>query len=988
VDIGRVVQTWAPWNGRAATGHLIADLLVLTAWHAIVGPDDARLEVRLFDEHGRSGWMAAKRIWPSEAPDIAAHPERDVALLEITDTGWLVRELTPMRWGRIAGAENVPCRAVGFPKAQVRPDARREMKDINGFIERYTGLGSGLLSVMVTNSVPVRGDGWAGGSGAGLYVGPLLVGILVEDRRSAYGGDHLRAVSLADLAQDTDLAATLRQAGVVVEFEDAIGHSPSVAGPSLPLPGQVPVPNQLSNLPRRGLFVGRNAELEALDEVLAAGFGGLTQTVSGLGGIGKTALAAEFAYTRAARFAGVWWVNADSRATIHAGMVGLAGRLCPGRVAGHEQSSLVDWAIGWLQGHPGLLLVWDDVEDLEEVGPLLAQLPGTRHLLTSRRRTGWHAIGVAAPIPLGALGVGESEQLLTALAGPELVGRDGATLCRALGFLPLAIEQVGAYLAEAGISAADYLRIWNSDQAKAVAAACEASRSERIMTGVWRITLDKLDDTPEAGHLLRIMAWLAPDGIPRALLNGFDDTSLITEALRRLNAYSMIALHADQTMSVHRVVQAVARAADKDDPHRRPGDIDTAWQVAIVMLADAIPDNDAPISEAIAAWKVLLPHVDAVAASSAGRQLPEYTAEIMDMAFEFLRQQGNLAAGIRIAACSLAGEEQRNGYDHQDTLTSRNCLARAYEAAGDLLQALALYEQNLADRTRVLGPDHPDTLSSRNDLAGAFESAGNLAKAIPLYEQNLADSLRMLGPDHADTLSFQNNLAFAYKQAGNLTKAIPLYEQNLADSLRVLGPDHPLTLASPNNLAGAYRQAGNLATAIPIYEQNLADRIRVLGPDHPSTLCSRNNLAYAYELAGEMGEATALYEQNLADSLRVLGPDHPDTLSSRNNLAHAYESAREMGQAIPLYEQVLVDRSRVLGPNHPDTLDSQSNLAEIYFAAGSRDRAIPLFEQTLADHVRVLGPDHPQTMTVRTSLAAVKHPWRSSLRWLLTLGRQ
>ena len=222
-------------------------------------------------------------------------------------------------------------------------------------------------------------------------------------------------------------------------------------------------------------------------------------------------------------------------------------------------------------------------------------------------------------------------------------------------------------------------------------------------------------------------------------------------------------------------------------------------------------------------------------------------------------------------------------------LEGANAIAQAYESAGRLGEAIALYEQVLADRIRVLGPDHSDTLSSRNNLAYAYESAGRLEEAIALYEQVLADRTRVLGPDHPDTLSSRNNLADAYESAGRLEEAIVMLGGALADSLRVLGPDHPGTFIVRNNLAYAYESAGRLEEAIALYEEVLAVRMRILGSDHPHTLNSRNNLAGAYEGAGRLDDAIALYEEVLADSTRVLGPNYPDTVLYRKNLEHARE---------------------------------------------------------------------------------------------------
>ena len=172
-------------------------------------------------------------------------------------------------------------------------------------------------------------------------------------------------------------------------------------------------------------------------------------------------------------------------------------------------------------------------------------------------------------------------------------------------------------------------------------------------------------------------------------------------------------------------------------------------------------------------------------------------------------------------------------------------------------------------------PDHPDTLASRNNLAGAYRAAGDLGRAIPLYEQTLADRLRVLGADHPDTLASRNNLAYAYQAAGDLGRAIPLYEQTLADCLRVLGaepPRHPDLAEQPRlRLPGG----GGPGPGHPAVRADPGRPAAGTGRDHPDTLTSRNNLAYAYQAAGDLGRAIPLYEQTLADSVRVLGATTP-----------------------------------------------------------------------------------------------------------------
>ena len=305
----------------------------------------------------------------------------------------------------------------------------------------------------------------------------------------------------------------------------------------------------------------------------------------------------------------------------------------------------------------------------------------------------------------------------------------------------------------------------------------------------------------------------------------------------------------------------------------------------------------------------------------------------------------------------------------QAALEGANDIARAYESAGRLTDAIVLYEQTLDDSLRILGPDHLHALAFRNNLAGAYRGAGRFDESIRLYEQNRDDSLRVLGADDRYTLVSQNNLAGAYESVGRLDEAIAMFEENLADRLRVLGADDPHTLASRNNLAGAYESVGRLDEAIAMFEENLADRLRILGADHPDTFTSRSNLAGAYHAVGRLDEAITLFEEVLTDRVRILGPDHPDTLTSRNNLAYAYESVNRLDEAIAMLEGVLADSLRVLGPDHPGTFIVRNNLAYAYDSAGRLDEATTVYEQNYDGRLRVLGPDHPGTLTSRNNLA-------------------
>jgi hypothetical protein len=256
---------------------------------------------------------------------------------------------------------------------------------------------------------------------------------------------------------DVGVAITGDGARVVMLPAEAVRWAKEVEAP----PGAGNLPGSAS-----GVFVGRDEELAELRRLLAAeGEAAVTQVsgvraVHGLGGIGKSTLALHYAHTYRLRYTLVWWINAASTEQIVTSLAALATRLCPQWATTVGLQERAAWAMLWLQWHPGWLLVFDNVEDPADLRHYLGTLPDGHHLATSRTATGWHTI--APTMPLGLLDADVAVDLLCTLVfGPEHAPTpeqrtDAAALAADLGYLPLALEQAGAYLFETGTSLAQY----------------------------------------------------------------------------------------------------------------------------------------------------------------------------------------------------------------------------------------------------------------------------------------------------------------------------------------------------------------------------------------------------------------------------------------------------------------------------------------------------------------------------------------------------
>ncbi len=716
--------------------------------------------------------------------------------------------------------------------------------------------------------------------------------------------------------------------------------------------------------PVAAAFAGRSGELETLERALRVdGRALITQAITGLGGVGKTQLAARYAHTHADEYDIVAWIHAEDSGI--ADLATLAVKLGE-PVEGLSPAERRDLALERLRrGEERWLLVLDNIDSPAQLPACLPRAGNGRVLVTSRNR----AVREFAPVlPLDVFDPETALQYLVERAQRphDLAGAE--RLARALGYLPLALSHAAAYCAE-GTSFDDFLELLDALPAQELFDTNPEASYTQTVASTWKASIEAASEGAQlAGELLALAAHLAPDAIPRWLFNVVIDPSVpleqkrLQDALNALARFSLATMD-DETMSVHRLLQTVVRA-----DARAHADT-SAVKRAAAALEHAFPDD---ASDA-ACWprsEQLFAHVIALADAAAG--VPDTAAQVIELlnrACLYLHWAEGGARGLALAQSTVKRATSILGTEHPGTLTARHREAAAYRHTGRASHGIALFEPLVADCGRILGSEHRDTLDARYELARAYYDAGRVPEAIAIYEPLLTERARILGPSHPNTLNTRHELARAYEAAGRVEEAIAILQIVLAEQEQILGTEHPNTLTVRHNLASAYIAAERVAGAIPILEPLLVDKERILGTEHPSTLATRHNLAFAYQDAGRVAEAIAIFQELLAEFERIRGAEHPDTLSTRHSLALAYRDADRVSGAIAIYEPLIADQDRILGANHPSTLRTRHNLAVAYWAAGRACEAIALFQELLVDFEGVLGPTHPSAMTTRAELA-------------------
>ncbi|MDX3191140.1 tetratricopeptide repeat protein [Streptomyces sp. MN03-5084-2B] len=719
--------------------------------------------------------------------------------------------------------------------------------------------------------------------------------------------------------------------------------------------------------------------------------------LSGLGGVGKSQLAANHAWQ-------AWpdtsvdlavWINAASRDGILTGYADAAGQVLRDVAPSIGQRPPEDVArafLAWLASTDRRwLIVLDDLQEPVDLRGLWPPASSAGQIVvTTRRRDAAlgredrHVIEIDVFTEEVSLAY-----LIAKLSGHAVTESDREqlkALAVNLGYLPLALAQAAAFIADNPLmSVPDYRKRLANRKKLAQAMPDDGSlpdEHQATVAATWSLSIERANAlTPQgfARPLLELISVLDPAGVPVALFitdavlrflaaatSTEADSGTIQDALGCLHRFSLITLERNQP---ERAVQAhalVQRAVRDTLPDEHLSDLARTAADALMGIWPSI-DRDPALTLALRSTATIL-HTTTFPALWNPDGHPVL----------FRAGQSLLDAGLISAATSYFHDLWREadgflGADHLDTLHTRNELATCRARAGDVAGAIAEFERLLSDRRRVLGPDHLDTLVARNNLATWRARAGDAAGAIAEFERLLDDRRRVLGPDHRHTLATRNNLASCRAEAGDVAGAVAEFERLLDDRRRVLGPDHLDTLLTRNNLATWRARAGDAAGAIAEFERLLDDRRRILGPDHPDTLATRNNLASCRAEVGDVAGAIAEFERLLSDQIEVVGPDHPHTLVARNNLATWRAEAGDAAGAIAEFERLLDDRRRILGADHPDTLATRNNLASCRAEVGDAAGAIAEFERLLSDQIEVVGPDHPDTLLTRSNLAS----WRA-----------
>lgn len=708
----------------------------------------------------------------------------------------------------------------------------------------------------------------------------------------------------------------------------------------LPLSAKYDTANKVFNLPFREKgeqVIGRNDALRQLRCQLNEGKPtsvGHAASFEGLGGLGKTQLAVEYAYRFREEYTnGVIWINADQN--IDAQLTNIA--VLANWIAPETEHKLkLDVALHRLRSFSDCLIIFDNVDDFAAIEEYLPLPIATPHILVTSRIP----LPGFTPIQLDPLSEPQSLKLLLQEASRQITAEtemDAACdIVKQLDGLPLALELAGGYLRHrSSMTFSKYRDRLLDEPLDTLSKSTFASftKHDADLFKTLKIEEDIIQEEPLLEDILQLLTWSGPASMGLKSLStllGIEEIKL-SGALAFGTQLKLLQNNNDDRYALHRLVREVRRNENPldssgewaNDTCKRLGD----WLEDMREDFHALPHFESEIDHLIA-WR-----------SNVEQHIPAHACRLTWLQAYPAYHRGLYRECLKIIS---KAEDIYNSAGLTDLTLRANLdsdLGSTYGFLGNYSKSLEYLKRGLELREPHLGKFHRDTAMSYSNIGRTLDVLYNHEEALEYEEVALQIRQAVFGENHRDTAMSYNNIGTTYGSLEDHQKSLEYQQKALDINQTVLGENHPDTAGSYSSIGNTYRKLGNNNESIEYIEKALTIYREVLGENHPHIATPYSTLGATYSKLNDQQMALDCAKKALNIRVAALGEYHPFTAISFGNVGSAYAAKGKNQAALQHLEKALSIYKSVFGQEHPETIKSYLNLSNCHCNMGRFDIA-------------------------------------------------
>lgn len=699
-----------------------------------------------------------------------------------------------------------------------------------------------------------------------------------------------------------------------------------------------------NNLPEQNkYFSGRVDVLEYIDSLFnkeKKDTISICQTISGLGGIGKTQLSIQYAYNYHYKYKTcIWFVDAESSSSIYNSFSVFVQQFNLFLPKNYNTKDLQRAIKAWLSENRGWLVILDNLENVDTILPYLPDKINGQILITTRNTR----LDYGTPFLLNVFDLNEAlifmKKRLSNTNECKMeyykykdFSEKSTVLIKRLGYLPLALEQAAAYIKEVRCSISDYLELLNQSSVDAFSdkyASPEYYTS--IVTSTWNISFAALEDSSQ--QLLNLCAYMGADNIPvnffaemRDLLpdplkNALSKQLTLNRVVTGLRTYSL-ASGTVEYINIHRLVQEVIRKHLEIEEGNNSG-VNRWLQLDFNMLESYLPTS-CEEAYGVSQFMPIAIHAESIADHYSilvkTKSLKLKIANLYDKIGDCYDDCGIFDNAFRNYTSSLHIKELYLGKKHSETAIQYDNIGLLYTRTGDYWEAVKWHKKAIHILESSLGKKSLDTATAYNNLGLALVKNGDYDKGISWYQKCIDIELKILGDDHIEIAADYNNMGEAYHQKHDEESALKYLKLALEIKEKQIGCMNSNIAITYNNLGSVYWRLKQYDNAIKYTQKSLNIYKRIYGEKHPNFALEMANLASILADMGDLEKARHDYMIAIEVGISSLGLSHPETAKTIDGMGTTYLSDGQIKFALPYFLLAYKLLTGSLNQKHSDVM--------------------------------------------------------------------